>query len=64
MGERHSCTKKVADKYPQKSYAAVSHVVQSEWIFLQRVMKDTGKAFTGMEKGLQKTFFPSLFFGK
>ena len=32
--ERYICApRKTADKYPQESYAAVDHVVQSEWIF-------------------------------
>ena len=33
---------KTVDKYPQESYAAVVRVVQLEWVFLQRVTKDTG----------------------
>ena len=49
--------RKTVEKYPQESYAMVYRVVQLEWIFLQRVTKDTGQAFTGMEKVLQE-FFP------
>ena len=48
--------RKTAEKYPQESYAMVYRVVQLEWIFLQRVTKDTGQAFTGMEKVLQDFF--------
>ena len=54
----------MADKYPQESYSAVAHEIQSECIFLKRVTKDTGQAFTGMEKVLRETFLPHIFFGK
>ena len=39
---------KTADKCLQESYTAAACVVQSEWIFLQRMTKDTGKAFAGL----------------
>ena len=55
---------KTAEKYPQDNYAAANRTVQSEWIFLQRVKKDTGHAFAWMEKFLQETFLPCLFLGK
>ena len=42
--------RKMIDKYPQESYTVVDRVIQSEWIFLQRVKKDTVQAFTGKEK--------------
>ena len=45
------------EKYTQESYAAVVHVIQPEWIFLQRVTKKMGYAFAGAEKLLQETFF-------
>ena len=40
------------------------HAIQSKWIFLQRVTWDTGDAFTGVDKIIQETFLPRLFFGK
>ena len=40
---------KTESKCSQESYAVVVHAIQPEWIFLQRVMKDTGYAFVGME---------------
>ena len=51
-------------KYPQESYAAVVRTIQSEWIFLQRVTWDTGDTFAGLDKVVQETFFPCLFFRK
>ena len=63
--ERDNCAlSKTADKYTQESYAAVARAVQSEWIFLQRGIKDTVQAFTGLEKVLCETFLPRLLFGK
>ena len=53
-----------AGKYPQESYSAVVCVIQSEWIFLQRVTWDMGYAFTGVEKMIWETFLHHLFFGK
>ena len=55
---------KTAGKFPQESYAAVVHEIQSEWIFLQRVTWDMGDAFTGVEKMIRETFLPCLFFVK
>ena len=52
---------KVTGNFPQKSYAAVICAIQFEWIFLQRVMKDTGQAFARVKKFLRETFFPRLF---
>ena len=34
--------RKTADKYTQESYATVSRVIQSEWIFIQLITWDTG----------------------
>ena len=56
MGERHSCPQKTANKYHQESYATVVCVVQSDWIFLQCVTKETVKAFTGLGKLCRKPF--------
>ena len=55
---------KTANKYPQESYAEFACMFQLEWILLQPVMKDTGRAFMGMEKVLWETFLPHLLFGK
>ena len=55
--------RETADKYPPGSYALADHAVQSEWIFLQRVIKDTGQAFVELENFLRETFLPRLFFG-
>ena len=56
--------RKTADKYNQKSYAAVACSVQLKWIFLQYLTNDTGQAFMGMERVLQENVLPCLFFGK
>ena len=55
---------KTVGEYPQESYAAVAHVIQSEWIFLQRVTWDMGGAFAVVEKMIRETFLPNIFFGK
>ena len=39
-------------------------VIQSEWIFLQRVTWDTGDSFAGVEKAIWETFLLHIFFGK
>ena len=49
-------------RYPQESYAAVVHVIQLEWVFLQRITWDMGYTFAGVEKMTQETFLPPLFF--
>ena len=56
--------RKTSNRYHQESYSAVVHSVQSEWIFLQSVMKEIGQAFTGLEIFLQETFLPHIFYGK
>ena len=54
--EKNICAiTKMLGEYPQESYVAVVCVIQPEWIFLQRVTKDTGCAFLGVEKILQET---------
>ena len=63
--ERDICAlRKMADKYPQESHAMATCTVQSGWIFLQYVTKDTGKAFKGLENVPQEIFLPHIFFGK
>ena len=43
-------------KYPQESYTEIVCTIQSEWIFLQQVTKNTGFAFSVLEDFLRKTF--------
>ena len=59
-----STMSKTAVEYPQDSYSTVVRVIQSEWIFLQRVTWDMGDTFTGVEKIVCENFLPHLFFGK
>ena len=56
-------TTEMVEEYPQVSYAVVVCLVQLEWIFLERVKKDTGYTFAGVDKLLWETFLPYLFFG-
>ena len=63
--ERYICAlRKTADNYPQGGYSAVARGFQSEWIFLQYVMKDTRQAFTGIERVMRGTLLYYLLFGK
>ena len=55
---------KTAGKHSQDSYSTVVCAIQLECIFLQWMKKYTGYAFTGVEKLLQETFLPRIFFGK
>ena len=55
---------KTVGKFPQESYFAVAHVIQLEWIFLQRVKKNMGYVFAGVKKVIWENFLPRLFFGK
>ena len=59
-----SMIRKTAGKYPQESYAAVVRAIQSEWIFLLQVTRDMGCEFVGVDKMIQDTFLPHLFFIK
>ena len=56
--------RKTAGKYSQESYSAVVHLIQSEWIFFQRVTKNMVYLFAGVDKLLWETFWPYLFFVK
>ena len=47
--------RETADKYTQENYSVVVRVIQSEYIFLKRVMINTGYAFAGVEKILRET---------
>ena len=53
----------MAGKYPHEIYVAVVHAIQSEWVFLQHMTKDTGQSFAVVGKVLWETFSPCLFFG-
>ena len=53
---------KTKGKYSQESYDAVAHVIQSEWIFMQRVTWDMVNAFAVSEKMLWETFLLRLLF--
>ena len=57
-------TRKTTVQYTQESYAVVIRVIQLEWIFLQRVTKNTGCVFVVVKNIIQETFFPRLFFVK
>ena len=62
--DRHICAlSKTMDKYHQESYAVADCEFQSKLIFLQRTMKETGQAFTGLKKFLRETFLSRFFFG-
>ena len=52
VGEKHSCDHQNYGEFKYK------------WIFLQRVKKENGYAFVGVEKLLWGTFLPCLFFGE
>ena len=51
-------------KYPQESHVAVVRAIHSEWKCFQRMTKNTGYAFAGVEKLIIENFLPHLFFGK
>ena len=55
---------KTAVRYPKEIHAAVVQTMQSDWIFLQRITKNTVDGFAGVEKILRKTFLHRLFFDK
>ncbi len=48
-------------KYPQSAYSGLQKSLQQEWQFVQRVVKDVGEEFEGIEKALARTFLPALF---
>ena len=56
-----STISKIAVKYPQESYAAIAHEIQSEWILLQKVMEYTVFELAIVEIILHKTFLPQIF---
>ena len=56
--------RKSTGKYTQESYAAVVIAIQLEWCFIQRVTKNMGDVFAGVEKIIWETFLPRLLFEK
>ena len=57
MRERKLCTiSETTGKDTQGSYSAVVRVIQSKWIFIQRVTTNMGDAFARVKKMIQTTF--------
>ena len=46
----------MAEKYPQERYSVVVHVLQLEWIFLQRITNNTGDAFVKVNYNTEAPF--------
>jgi hypothetical protein len=46
---------------PQSAYIALSKSLQSEWIYLQRIMSDCDGLFSDVECAISDSFIPSLF---
>ena len=62
-GERKISTiSEITGKYLQEIYAVVVHTIQSEWIFLQRVTKNTGETFAVVEIMIRRTSLTRLLF--
>ena len=51
---------KVAEKESQAALVGLTRSLQSEWIFVQRVVKDTSQLFAPLEKMLKEFFFAKL----
>jgi hypothetical protein len=51
----------VLKNFPQSVYAGLQKSLQQEWQFIQRVVKESGGSFIGIEETLSKAFLPSLF---
>ena len=54
---------RVARRYPQTAYCALTRSLQTEWTYLQRVVPESGPAFKPVEDAIQKEFLPALFGG-
>jgi hypothetical protein len=52
---------RVAGRYPQTAYAALTRCLQAEWTYLQRVVPGIGDAFLPIEAAIRDVFLPSLF---
>uniref|UniRef100_A0A1X7U913 Uncharacterized protein n=1 Tax=Amphimedon queenslandica TaxID=400682 RepID=A0A1X7U913_AMPQE len=46
---------------PQSAYIVLTKFLQSEWIFLLRIMPDCDVLFSNVEQALSDSFLPSLF---
>ena len=64
MGAEHPYNQQKRGDTSSGNLPTVVHKIQSEWIFPQRVEKNMGEAFAGVERMILKTFFPRLFFVK
>jgi hypothetical protein len=51
---------KVAHRYPQTAYAGLSHSLQAEWQYLQRVTPNIDQAFVPIETTITQVFLPAL----
>mgnify|MGYP007060078647 CR=1 FL=1 len=51
-------------RFPQTAYAGLTKSLQSEWIYLQRVVPDIAESFAPLEKVLAEEFIPALFGGE
>jgi hypothetical protein len=51
----------VAYKYPQTAYAGLTHSLQAEWQYLQRVTPHIDQAFAPVEAAIAQHFLPALF---
>jgi hypothetical protein len=51
----------IAKRYPQTAYAGLTKSLQSEWMYLQRVVPCTAGDFQGIEDALRESFLPALF---
>jgi hypothetical protein len=51
----------VARRYPQTAYAGLTHSLQAEWQYLQRVTPNIDQAFAPVEAAITQVFLPALF---
>ena len=51
----------MAESQPQAAYAALTKLLQHEWIFLQRVVPMCCTLFANLETALLSSFFPAMF---
>ena len=51
---------KAAVQYPQTAYAGLCKSLQSEWLYLQRVLPNCGEAFAPLESAIREQFLPAL----
>ena len=51
----------VCQKYPQSAYSGLQKLLQQEWQFVQRVVKNVGHEFEGVERALAQVSLPALF---